>query len=455
MARRCGTRSCAAIGKPRNLTHVGPERMGIGGAVSQTQVLDALRSGEFTVTDGPAMRIAIDVNGNGVIDDGDVPMGGDFEVVGDSASLLVEWRSTPEFGPVREIHVYVGAQAGSHEGVVYAPQGHGTGGAAPCVESDLPFTDATGREYCPMTDGYVRDPEGGLSITIPLGAVDGYEGTRQIELHPTDYPVFDYECTTETEAIWVDDETGAHWEYVEVRDCDVTNVEAPARLYTRAFVRTEGQGALLRRYAFSNPIWMTAQQVASPPTVDVASGPTCTPPPPTPPTVHLEWAQCSYGTNTFVYSVASTDPANTASIQKHFRLGSGSWQTLTSPTITAGSSQTVGLRARACNQAGSCSTYASTSVAGPYCPVSGAAPTRCSRCARRRTAQSTRGPHRAGAGLSSSAARRAPQAPVGTCSTPSSTFSNATTVLAGSPMNITGTSRNVSCVYAPPKNIMS
>ncbi|MFO7562278.1 MAG: hypothetical protein R6X02_06515 [Enhygromyxa sp.] len=434
-----------AIGKPRNLTHVGTERLGIEGAVSQTQVLDALRSGEFTITDGPAMRIAIDVNGNGVIDEGDVPMGGDFTIgVGESAPLLVEWKSTPEFGPVREIHVYVGAQAGDHEGVVYAPQGHGVSGAASCVES-APFTDGTGREYCPMTDHYVRDPNGELSITIPVGAEDGFEGARTIELDPSDYPVFDYECTREYIDIWLDD----HWESVEVVDCSVSNVETPSRLYTRAFVRTEvssHEGAqlhLLRRYAFSNPIWMTAQQVASPPSVSVTRvgcsenvnsfsasvspgsvpgaltkqykvgstgvwqtlssdsftapggnwvwvraqacndlgcsaytsastwGPTCLPPAPSAPSVHVEWVQCSYGTNSFVYAVSSTDPQNTASMTKQYKIGSGSWQTLSSSTINAGSSQTVSVRARACNAYGSCSSYAQASAPGPYCSVGG------------------------------------------------------------------------------------
>src|SRR5262249_9729499 len=68
----------SAIGKPRNLTYVGSERLGGPNAVGQNQVIDHLKEGQFSITDGPALRMAIDVNGNGVIDDADVPMGGDF-----------------------------------------------------------------------------------------------------------------------------------------------------------------------------------------------------------------------------------------------------------------------------------------------------------------------------------------------------------------------------------------
>src|SRR5262249_47941983 len=111
----------SAIGKPRNLTYVGSERLGGPKAVGQNQGIGHLKEGQFSITDGPALRMAIDVNGNGVIDDADVPMGGDFAAGSGTVPLLVEWKSTPEFGGLDSIDIYVGAQAGSHQGLVYAP----------------------------------------------------------------------------------------------------------------------------------------------------------------------------------------------------------------------------------------------------------------------------------------------------------------------------------------------
>jgi hypothetical protein len=112
-----------AIGKPRNLVMAGsPERVlhagpapsvvGVGTtrAFSQSQVLRALREGAFSVTDGPALRIAIDKNNNGKIDDGDAPMGSVVEMYGDKViPLLVEWDSTDEWGPITQIELVVGA----------------------------------------------------------------------------------------------------------------------------------------------------------------------------------------------------------------------------------------------------------------------------------------------------------------------------------------------------------
>jgi hypothetical protein len=106
-----------AIGKPRNLVHVGDpdgESNGIAKAFSQNQVLTGLKNGEFLVTDGPIVRLAYDVNQNGVIDDGDIPMGGTVNSAAPVENngkypLLVEWKSTEEFGPIEHLDLKIGS----------------------------------------------------------------------------------------------------------------------------------------------------------------------------------------------------------------------------------------------------------------------------------------------------------------------------------------------------------
>ncbi|MCG8459447.1 MAG: hypothetical protein MI919_24480, partial [Holophagales bacterium] len=119
----------SALGKPRNLVQAGPAsgRFGsadgrTGFAFSQEQVVDALIAGSFSVTDGPALRLAVDINENGVIDDGDIAMGGTAAgvfaptdgssfPVGDTFPLLIEWKSTEEFGPVTELRLTLGSRS--------------------------------------------------------------------------------------------------------------------------------------------------------------------------------------------------------------------------------------------------------------------------------------------------------------------------------------------------------
>jgi hypothetical protein len=107
-----------AIGNPRNLVTMAQPQGGPPVAAADTTtsngplrysnqaVIASLRAGRFSVTDGPAIRIAIDRNLNGVIDDVDIPMGGTFDdFPGDRIPLLVEWLSTPEFGPIARVDV--------------------------------------------------------------------------------------------------------------------------------------------------------------------------------------------------------------------------------------------------------------------------------------------------------------------------------------------------------------
>jgi len=91
---------------------------------------------------------------------------------------------------------------------------------------------------------------------------------------------------------------------------------------------------------------------------------------PPPPTLGLEYLGCSSSLNTFMAIVSPTGPVTVTSMVKQFRIGTGSWTTLVSPTIKAASKKSVGLRAKACNANG-CSAYAYRSTAGPYCGLSG------------------------------------------------------------------------------------
>ena len=98
--------SDSAIGTPRNLVKTGVPRGDSlefeekqATELSHEQILTALKSGNFVVTDGPILRIVVDVNKNGLIDSEDVEMG-EYIPAHDcqQVNLLIEWRSTPEFG---------------------------------------------------------------------------------------------------------------------------------------------------------------------------------------------------------------------------------------------------------------------------------------------------------------------------------------------------------------------
>ncbi len=243
-----------AIGKPRNLTFVGSSRPATSGSrrtIGQGQVMDSLKAGHFMVTDGPILRIALDNNNNGVIDDGDTQMGDDTSLwTTAQVPLLVEWKLTPEFGPVKNVNIYVGVQSGTRDGMVYAPGGHGPAGAGTCTDSKYPITDANGKIYCPMPDHYVRDPNGKLRIT-PTSA-EGYHGIRKIYLSPDDYSLFDVDCQDKTIGLGGSDGGST------IHTCHAINLSAPNRLYLRAFAKTNDatEQTLVNRYAFTNPIWV-------------------------------------------------------------------------------------------------------------------------------------------------------------------------------------------------------
>lgn len=179
--RPCMSRWCdvpvsdTAIGKPRNLVHV-RQPLAATGRYGNRQVIDALRSGEFSITDGPALRIAIDKNASGKIEDTDLPMGSTFDMYpGEHIPLLVEWQSTQEFGPVEQIDVYLGtAQA------TYAPAAHGPLGAP---------TSTTPGDYRPDGSGVLKikleTPTGPGAPRTPSSV--GMQGTAKLFLTPRQF----------------------------------------------------------------------------------------------------------------------------------------------------------------------------------------------------------------------------------------------------------------------------
>ena len=296
----------SAIGKPRNLVHVGPERpetvtdsaQSAYGSVSQSQVTAALASGNFAVTDGPALHIALDANANGVIDEGDVTMGGVSQLPskGTYVPFVVEWKSTDEFGPLAGIDLYVGATSDTLDtGLMYAPENNGVyGSSLLSAVSPNAYVDAAGGTHRELRDGYMLDPTGGLHIS--LSAAEATAGRRVVHLRANDFVVgrrrveqeepvctlnsycnkpgfedlCEEVCTTPPPAIY-------HFD----------NVSLPDRVFVRAFARTvrkagalceqsgdqlttqggtaQISGQCIERLAFTNPVWMDNTAAPPPP----------------------------------------------------------------------------------------------------------------------------------------------------------------------------------------------
>jgi hypothetical protein len=221
---------------------------------SHTQVVRALANGNFSATDGPALRIVVDRNRNGRIDGRDTPMGGVVELFGEEQlPLIVQWRSTPEFGPVTRLSLYVGAR-NDRAGVdgnsrVYAPAAHGPRNGAALPRSTVVQSYSRGsRTYARMQDNYWRDPTGLLNMSLPNGSLSGerlvmlplrvFEAAR---LAPGDR--FYVRAFAET----------ARRDPGGCAQADFASIEAS---------RTPGrQGACTRHYAFTNPIWAIARPV--------------------------------------------------------------------------------------------------------------------------------------------------------------------------------------------------
>ena len=182
-----------AIGTPRNLVHVGrPKGKGSNVAKRHTnrQVIDALEDGVFSVTDGPALRIVIDNNRNGVIDAADHEMGSVVDIFpGEQIPLLVEWWSTPEFGPIKRLDLYFG-----NKNATFAGSGHGPRG-----RFGIDTAADGSRRKVSLSDPYKRDPNNVLGVSSVPGnagmhghrprpprpqAVRGDGDRRRAVLHP-------------------------------------------------------------------------------------------------------------------------------------------------------------------------------------------------------------------------------------------------------------------------------
>ena len=241
---------------------------------SQEQVVDALTEGHFSITDGPALRIVVDRNRNGRIDRGDTPMGGIVDLYGGEQSLplLIQWKSTPEFGPVSNIDIYVGAgttnESVSTTGRVYAPEKHGPRGRSlRWTNTDnsfltqkhptLPHTYfSNGLTYELMADDYWRDPTGDLRI---LSA--GLEGLRAVTLNLKAYEVAPGHIG---DRFFVRAFARTHVLTQDLGACPPEEFDPAGQDEEITQSPEMRRGECIRRYAFTNPIW--AIQRASCPT---------------------------------------------------------------------------------------------------------------------------------------------------------------------------------------------
>jgi hypothetical protein len=279
------------IGSPRNLTYIANQSFkptlanGVQNSLplKQNNVLDALKSGQFSVTDGPALRIAIDRNDNGKIDEQDLHMGQDasfttaktnnelvqIEQLSLSTKLKVifEWKSTPEFGAVNNVKLVVGVQNGDHEGLVYQS-------SDPRFCLNTLIKDSAGRGYCPSKsiDYLVHDARGILEYSVP--EEQGFNGKYVMELDTSNFRLFDKECKRLDGVLFaiprpefnenLDDLVNAPPPPTIPMTCIATNIKSPQRMFIRAQASTidtkgppaEERDRLLNRFAFTNPIWI-------------------------------------------------------------------------------------------------------------------------------------------------------------------------------------------------------
>ncbi len=215
-------------------------------AHTQEQIIHSLRGGRFCVTDGPAIRMAIDVNTNGVIDDADIQMGDFYKfdktsAGGQQITLVAECLSTPEFGPINKVDFYVG---------VYTPR---------------PARPSEGRVYVPFNDG-VRDPdrdpgsllgsEGYVSnghqySRFRNGYWLGYDSGHNLTRRPATANEYHYTASTTLDLDWYQADRGV----------------PPDRFFVRAFVSTFGDigSQVPARYGYANPIWLARGTPTKPP----------------------------------------------------------------------------------------------------------------------------------------------------------------------------------------------
>jgi hypothetical protein len=256
-----------ALGKPRNLVNVGAPRPDAAPVVcaagapaqpaapvySHEQVVEALRAGEFAITDGPALRIALDEDNDEAIEPTDTVMGHVASLHGrNHVPITVEWESTEEFGKVLEVQLVVGARTSRQigDGRTYAPENQGPRYAGEGVVSVQSSYTSQGRTYRFLSDGYWADPTGGTLTVVPTGT--GMKGTK---------------------TVWLD-----------LTAFEAQNGIAGDRFFVRAFAKTappvspctpyvKKDGKCSSRYAFTNPVWLIGGQSMA--TNDVPPPSTC------------------------------------------------------------------------------------------------------------------------------------------------------------------------------------
>jgi hypothetical protein len=225
---------------------------------TQEQIIEALHKGRFSVTDGPALRIGVDRNGNNRIDGDDVQMGGIVHLyAGEPLKLLVEWMSTPEFGPLTKIDLYVGVQSSQNfdaDKRTYAPQSHGIRDVSrdPLSNPEDSYT-TDGRTYTRMDDRYWLDPTptGSLRIRPMLVGIESfaYHGTSARSLDLDQFQVIRGNSSPGDRFF--------------IRAFAMTDSKDPVQCDSTDPVtkeRAQLTGLCLRRYAFTNPIWVIRHQ---------------------------------------------------------------------------------------------------------------------------------------------------------------------------------------------------
>lgn len=203
-----------AMGSPRNLVFAGspqgaPITVGrdTGTPVGQKQIVDAFRDGNFIVTDGPIIRMAYDKNRNGKIDSGDIHMGGVVRSAPLRRSiypLLVEWKSTPEFGRVKNIKLVLGVYSDEYsEGWLYRAGQPTTGGFSAWKERDTGRTlDASSHDFRGQRGKRhlnFTDPTSDSVLTLEIPFSQGYSGLKRISIDPFEFPIATLSERIETE----------------------------------------------------------------------------------------------------------------------------------------------------------------------------------------------------------------------------------------------------------------
>ncbi len=312
------------IGSPRNLIFAGPPQGTTikkgdlsGTPVSQKQIVEAFKQGNFVVTDGPIIRIAYDMNRNGKIDRQDKQMGSVVSPEQCNLPILVEWKSTAEFGPVNTIDLNIGSFSDAHQdGWIYQPwRGNQHVPKPSDAEDYTTFTEERSGKTLTLAHlsspfgwrgkyrQHLYDPSNGFDMAINVHSSEKFGGIRQININPMDYAVGKLKTTnickqtqnkqplipfktnsqsasslsTNTKnttltnsAKIIDDNNGPQKPVGEIDEFAppppaitidpaciinaVNELKRPDRMYIRAKLIGEING-LLPRKAYTNPIW--------------------------------------------------------------------------------------------------------------------------------------------------------------------------------------------------------